>query len=80
MAARLESAGIRAELDLRNEKINYKVREHSLAKVPVLLVVGKKEAESGSVSIRRLGDKAQESLALDEAVARLSAEAAVPGQ
>ncbi len=80
VAARLESAGIRAELDLRNEKINYKVREHSLAKVPVLLVVGKKEAESGSVSIRRLGDKAQESLALDEAVARLSAEAAVPGQ
>src|SRR5208337_1489117 len=62
--ARLKSARIRAELDLRNEKINYKVREHSLAKVPVMLVVGKREAEEKTVSIRRLGSQAQETLPL----------------
>jgi threonyl-tRNA synthetase len=72
------AAGLRVETDLRNEKINYKVREHSLAKVPVLLVVGKREAEMRSVAIRRLGGKEQEILALDEAVARLTAEAAPP--
>jgi len=72
------AAGLRIETDLRNEKINYKVREHSLAKVPVLLVVGKREAETRSVAIRRLGGKEQEILALDEAVARLKAEAAPP--
>ena len=52
---RCRRPALRAELDLRNEKINYKVREHSLAKVPVLLVVGKREAEEGTVSVRRLG-------------------------
>ena len=57
----LKAAGLRAEIDLRNEKINYKVREHSLAKVPVLLVVGKREAEEGKVSIRRLGSDKQRS-------------------
>ena len=62
----------------RNEKINYKVREHSLAKVPLMLVVGRREAEDRAVSLRRLGGNAQEILALDEAVARLKAEAAVP--
>jgi threonyl-tRNA synthetase len=72
------AAGLRVETDLRNEKITYKVREHSLAKVPVLLVVGKREAETRSVAIRRLGGKEQEILALDEAVARLKAEAAPP--
>jgi threonyl-tRNA synthetase len=72
------AAGLRVEADLRNEKINYKVREHSLAKVPVLLVVGKREAETRSVAIRRLGGKDQEILALDEAVAKLKAEAAPP--
>jgi threonyl-tRNA synthetase len=72
------AAGLRVEADLRNEKITYKVREHSLAKVPVLLVVGKREAETRSVAIRRLGGKEQEILALDEAVARLKAEAAPP--
>ncbi|HLJ21907.1 MAG TPA: threonine--tRNA ligase, partial [Stellaceae bacterium] len=72
------AAGLRVETDLRNEKINYKVREHSLAKVPVLLVVGKREAETRAVAIRRLGGKEQEILALDEAVARLKAEAAPP--
>ncbi|HEY8352885.1 MAG TPA: threonine--tRNA ligase, partial [Sphingomonadales bacterium] len=65
---RLKAAGLRAEADLRNEKINYKVREHSVAKVPVILVVGEREAQEGKVSLRRLGSQAQESLALDDAV------------
>ena len=72
------AAGLRVETDLRNEKINFKVREHSLAKIPALLVVGKREAETRGVAIRRLGGKEQEILALDEAVARLKAEAAAP--
>ncbi len=76
--AALDAAGLRAELDLRNEKINYKVREHSLAKVPVMLVVGRREAESGSVALRRLGAEKQEVLALDEAVNRLKSEAVSP--
>ena len=63
-----ERAGLRAETDLRNEKINYKVREHSLAKVPVMFVVGKREAEEQTVSIRRLGSQAQETLPLGEAI------------
>jgi threonyl-tRNA synthetase len=71
-------AGLRVEADLRNEKINYKIREHSLAKVPALLVVGKREAEQGTVALRRLAGKDQEILALGEAVARLKEEAAVP--
>jgi len=75
----LGAAGLRVETDLRNEKINYKVREHSLAKIPVLLVVGKKEAADGTVALRRLGGDKQEVLALEEAVTRLKAEAAVPG-
>ncbi|MDF2766115.1 MAG: thrS [Rhodospirillales bacterium] len=74
----LAAAGLRAEADLRNEKINYKVREHSLAKVPVLLVVGKREAESGKVALRRLGGDAQEVLALEDAIHRLEAEAQAP--
>jgi threonyl-tRNA synthetase len=77
--AALATAGLRAETDLRNEKINYKVREHSLAKVPVILVVGKKEAAEGTVALRRLGGEKQEVLALTEAVNRLKTEAAVPG-
>ncbi len=76
--AALQGAGLRAELDLRNEKIGYKVREHSLAKVPVLLVLGKREAEARAVSIRRLGGERQETLALDQALATLSAEAKTP--
>jgi threonyl-tRNA synthetase len=76
--AALDAAGLSAELDLRNEKINYKVREHSLAKVPVMLVVGKREAEQGSVALRRLGVEKQEVLALDEAVNKLKAEALSP--
>ncbi len=67
-----------SRLDLRNEKINYKVREHSLAKVPVILVCGKREAEEGTVNIRRLGEKDQKSMSLDEAVAALVDEATPP--
>jgi len=72
------AAGLRAELDLRNEKISYKVREHSVTKVPVMLVLGKREAETRSVAIRRLGGKAQEVLSLDEALTALAAEARSP--
>jgi threonyl-tRNA synthetase len=75
---RLEQAGLRAEIDLRNEKINYKVREHSVGKVPVMLVIGKREAEEGTVSMRRLGSKDQEVLALGEAVPKLIQDAADP--
>ena len=71
-------AGLRAEIDLRNEKINYKVREHSLAKVPVILVCGKREAEEGTVNMRRLGQKEQTSLSLADALAALQAEAEAP--
>ena len=72
------SAGLRAVLDAGNEKISYKVREHSLAKVPIMLVVGGREAATRAVALRRLGGNAQEALALDEAVARLKQEAVVP--
>ena len=78
VAAELRRAGIRVETDLRNEKINYKVREHSVAKVPNLLVVGKREAEEGKVALRRLGSQAQEILALDDVVAMLRKEAMPP--
>jgi threonyl-tRNA synthetase len=77
--ARLKAAGLRAEVDLRNEKINYKVREHSLAKVPAILVVGKRESETGAVALRRLGGTAQEILALEDAVVKLTTEALPPG-
>jgi len=76
--ARLKAAGLRAETDLRNEKINYKVREHSVAKVPVMLVVGKREAEEGTVSVRRLGSQKQEVLSLDDALKMLVGEAVPP--
>jgi threonyl-tRNA synthetase len=75
---RLRVAGISAEADLRNEKINYKVREHSLAKVPVILVCGRREAEEGTVNVRRLGSRDQESMSLDGAVAALADEAQAP--
>jgi threonyl-tRNA synthetase len=73
-----KAAGLRVESDLRNEKINLKVREHSLAKVPVILVVGKREAEERKVSIRRLGSQEQSVMGLDEALASLTAEATPP--
>ena len=78
VAAALKAAGIRVETDLRNEKINYKVREHSLAKVPALVVVGKREAEERTVALRRLGSQGQSVIALDELVAMLSNEALAP--
>jgi threonyl-tRNA synthetase len=74
----LVATGLRVEADLRNEKINYKVREHSLAKVPVILVCGRREAEEGTVNVRRLGEKDQKSLTLDEALAAFVEEATPP--
>jgi threonyl-tRNA synthetase len=76
--AKLLSAGLRTEIDLRNEKINYKVREHSLAKVPVIIVCGKREAEEGTVNIRRLGQQNQQSMSLEAALAMLTEEAVPP--
>ena len=78
VAADLRKAGMRVETDLRNEKINYKVREHSLAKVPLLFVVGKREADEGTVAIRRLGSQGQEMMSLDDAAARVAVEARAP--
>jgi len=77
-AERLRSAGLRVEVDVRNEKINYKVREHSLAKVPVIAVVGRKEAETGQLALRRLGSDRQAIVTLDEAAEGLSQEALPP--
>jgi len=79
VAARLTAAGLRVETDLRNEKINYKVREHSLAKVPCLLVVGRREAEEGTVALRRLGsNEHQKIVKVDDLIAQLMAEASPP--
>jgi threonyl-tRNA synthetase len=78
VARACEDAGLRAVVDTGSEKIGYKVREHSLAKVPVMLVVGRREAENGAVMLRRLGGNSQEPLALGDAVARLTSEAAAP--
>ena len=74
----LKAAGLRCEIDTRSEKINYKVREHSLAKTPLLIALGKREAAERTISLRRLGSDKQESLALDEAVHRLRQEAQPP--
>ncbi|MFN7176055.1 MAG: His/Gly/Thr/Pro-type tRNA ligase C-terminal domain-containing protein, partial [Thermaurantiacus sp.] len=76
--ARLEAAGLRAEADLRNEKINLKVREHSLMKVPAMLVVGRREAEEGTVAVRRLGEERQQVMPVEEAAAVLADEATPP--
>jgi threonyl-tRNA synthetase len=78
IVALAKKAGLRVELDVRNEKINYKVREHSLAKVPALIVVGRKEAAERTVSIRRLGSPNQTTMTLDEALASLVVEATAP--
>ena len=78
VAEKAKAAGLRVETDLRNEKINLKVREHSLAKVPVILVVGKREAEEKKVSVRRLGSQDQTVLGLEEALKALSDEAVPP--
>ncbi|MBR2136659.1 MAG: threonine--tRNA ligase [Alphaproteobacteria bacterium] len=78
VADALEKAGLKVETDLRNEKINYKVREHSLAKVPVIVVVGAKERDNRTVTIRRLGSEKQEVMALDAFVAKMQADAQMP--
>ncbi|MHC5307201.1 threonine--tRNA ligase [Bartonella sp. LJL80] len=78
VAAKLKAAGLRATTDFRNEKINYKIREHSLQKVPVILVCGKREAEEGSVNMRRLGSQDQTSMSLDEVIKQLAEEATPP--
>jgi len=78
VVAALTKAGLRVESDLRNEKINYKVREHSVAKTPVIAVVGRKEAEEGKVVLRRLGSQEQQTVTVEEAVAILTAEATPP--
>jgi threonyl-tRNA synthetase len=78
VAAQLAAAGIRVNTDTRNEKINYKVREHSLAKVPFLLVVGKREAEEGTIALRTLGAEHQKVMPLAEAIALLTGEATAP--
>ena len=78
VAKKLKAAGLQVETDLRNEKINYKVREHSVAKVPVILVVGRREAEEGTVNVRRLGSRDQESKTVDEITQSLVAEATPP--
>lgn len=78
VAAALREAGLAVEADVRNDKINAKVREHSVARVPVILVVGRREAEERTVAMRRLGTQAQETLSLDDAVARLKNEATPP--
>jgi threonyl-tRNA synthetase len=78
VAALMRARGLTVSADLRNEKINAKVREHSLAHVPVIAVVGRREAEQGQVSLRRLGSETQEVIALDEAVTLLAAEALAP--
>ena len=80
VAAMLRDAGLRAEADLRNEKISYKVREHSVAKVPALLAVGQREVDNRQVAVRRLGSKQQRVVAVDEAVASLEREAANRGR
>jgi threonyl-tRNA synthetase len=78
VAEACKAAGLRVVLDTGSETINYKVREHSVARVPVMLVVGRREAENRAVSLRRLGGNAQQALALDEAIARLKVDAADP--
>ncbi|MFV0245870.1 MAG: threonine--tRNA ligase [Qingshengfaniella sp.] len=78
VVAKLRAAGLRAEADIRNEKINYKVREHSLGKVPVILACGQREVEEGTVSVRRLGEKATRTATLDNVLADLMVEAVAP--
>ncbi len=78
VVAKLRAAGLRAEADKRNEKINKKVREHSTAHVPAILAVGRQEVEAGTVSVRRLGRQGQKVASLDEALAALADEATPP--
>jgi threonyl-tRNA synthetase len=77
---RLKAAGIRVQSDFRNEKINYKVREHSLAKVPHLLVLGRREEQEGTVAMRILGNKEQRVMSLEEAISMLEQKVSAPDQ
>ena len=76
--ASLRAACVRAEADIRNEKINYKIREHSVGKVPVILAIGRNEVEAGTVTLRRLGESQTQLRPLSEVVAELTAEAVPP--
>jgi threonyl-tRNA synthetase len=78
VAAAAAAAGLRVETDLRNEKISYKVREHSLMKVPFILAVGGREAEAGTVALRRLGSNDQQALAIDAAIALIKQDSLPP--
>ena len=78
VAQKLAAAGLRVDTDLRNEKINYKVREHSLAKVPLLLIVGKREAEEGTVALRRLGSEEHQKIMTLQEVTQMIVDEAVP--
>ena len=80
MAKALKTAGLYVDTDLRSEKITYKIREHSVAKVPVIAVVGAKEKENGTVTIRRIGSDKQEVLKLEDLVKTLQEEAKMPSQ
>jgi threonyl-tRNA synthetase len=77
---KLKTAGIRAETDCRNEKINYKVREHSVQKIPFILAIGKKEVEDGTVAVRRLGEEGQKTMLLGDAIALITSEAKAPNK
>ncbi|MFZ4607950.1 MAG: His/Gly/Thr/Pro-type tRNA ligase C-terminal domain-containing protein, partial [Caulobacter sp.] len=78
VTAKFRAAGLRVEVDLRNEKVGYKIREHSVAKVPAIAVVGRKEAEEGTVAIRRLGSQDQTVVTVEEAIRLLTEEATPP--
>lgn len=78
VVSKLRAAGLQAEADIRNEKINYKVREHSLMKIPVILAIGRQEVENGTVTLRRLGEKQTQVLPVDEVLATLTGEAVPP--
>ena len=80
VVAALQARGVRAEADLRNEKINYKVREHSVGKVPVILAVGAREVEERTLSVRRLGEKQTSVQSLDDVLVTLADEATPPDQ
>ena len=78
VAAAMRKAGLLVKTDLRNEKINYKIREHSVAKIPVIAVVGAKEKENRTVTVRRIGSDKQETFALDDLIKSLAEEAKMP--
>ena len=80
VAQTLHKAGLYAKTDLRNEKITYKIREHSVAKIPVIAVVGAKEKENGTVTIRRIGSDKQEVIKLDDFIKAMAEEAKMPSQ